>query len=1491
MRKFLYTHLIFVMILLHGLWGGVNPFVLFNDINHSRAFIPLPSTQVIQSDHNSSSGKLLCSNQHPLWVLIEPSERLVLEAKRYQGEIKAQISLDGRLYQTQKLQPKIASDGKHYYGYTNPYNQIVAIRLTAPKTLELEAMTTLNISALHKLQPRSIDLGGQKQWINCLSESKSVRYERFVKPQTFSFTVEGEGSLEIEMLTPLHALSITPVRNRIRLRHNEKKPVVLESLEEVSLNTLQENNESNASKVTHGSKHYIALEEGNNTIEIETYGDILLLAKRYHKSVVNSINERDLTWHLPDTLRAINQPQWKNSASQDGLKRMERILAFKEHIEDSIEQNALISTAQKGTALQPLYPYRVANSNRYLQGYYAIYRLYGSKELDRLSVVDKEDRLSYLSQLKEGLFVDVPTQKGALHYRLREPLTYPRELEVTLLGEGNCTLLITSSVAKEELSCIDNEKIEAKSFSKALFVSNEDNLSDQLNLLKNRSNLSILSPTGTMRITLPKGTDAFSLYRPSDSAQSKVALRIRQESRYHDTPYHLATHYHRSYRAFAQSLYQGSLKAFDPWYEATHPLRLWMQSRIDKAKEHLTNTSTPDRSRLLYANYLYTQGDRYTAMQVAKHILFLSDDNNLQKEAYQLLLKLSENNDQLLRWHSAYFYLRASSDTLSTIAQLLQEEGEYALSLMARLLVDKKAQTKDLAILQNNFELAYYLKVPQEHNDLAAKAKLLDSPSYRFDASKKGVNVIQSAGMERLYSISRDLYLHYHRATPTQPLVMEVEGTLELDVRFLEPPKSYQWLSIEIDHKPYHYALTATQASNGLRTKPENKAVSIANSLKITLPKGRHKVILHGYDQDLLIDTRARMAKEYPSLSKQLLQTSNPKLCETLPLDDNRSDMPYLNALLWCDERVDETKRYAIRAQAWRIAHSDKRLLSQYDSALLRILNTQSRFPNYYELETPYGFYDKVTSPWSPLSTLQQNRTPLLGDVGVFDRVITGVESHTIYLQGDQNLSIQATQITPKYLPSEPLCFGIKADNEMEEKLCFDANHSQWEYSFELSQEEHAISIRLLDPLSTHYLGVKFLVDGKAIDAKRTQRFYETRREHPIKLYEMGPALLRIEEDNGTQITTRYLMLPDPKEYTTAIPPSNNAPKALIRIAKMEIDPTLEALRTLEYPQVIKPQQNGATTIELQRAFIKPSAKKAIFQSIESTYSIGYDLLSAQLDRDDDIDTQNEQVSQISLYRRQKLDDNLYWRQHYFVRLYDNPLYGFRHRLSMQLPYWNLWSYANLNFYQQESGSTFQNLHLSTEVVKKDTFDERWRMHYTLGLNRYFLNYDNPSFDPLDPLVYSRYRRDHQLGGYFIYQLFYAPYDDLHYDMRLGFYSNEQLNILDHINLKLKMDHLLYPFDLSLYYEGRYYFEDRDRPDDYTINRIGANIAYNRFMGNNRLELELGALHTFENHDTQITFGIRWHFSGNKIYHNFMPSETSFKDLRLLQEDAQGEWK
>ena len=1029
-----------------------------------------------------------------------------------------------------------------------------------------------------------------------------------------------------------------------------------------------------------------------------------------------------------------------------------------------------------------------------------------------------------------------------------------------------------------------------------------------LNVLKNSEGLSFVEQTGTIYLNLKKGTRELKFVRTKGSKAFKLSVSQQVNAPYNDTPYALAHEYNGSYLRFSNSLKetippQGH---FDSWYQHTHSLRLFILSSIQEADKNLNKRTIPKSSDLEYAQKLLTDNERLSALEIAKHKLILSTDSKLQKRAYELLLELSTSTKQALMWHSVYFYKSSSSDSLKKISELLRDDGQYSLALTAHLLLDKDVnyveEGSKLALILNNTTLSQNLlsssasdikdesrtksKTDLMGSVIEEKAKLLSTQNYKYNRRIQSTSIDKSAGLIKIHSKNTKKVFQSHKATWQQGVELQVQGPVQLDfdIRVLSSIKRYEWLRIEHNKKTFHYPLTQVSSSISLETLPEHAKVGVNNHLNLNLGEGNHTLVMHGYDAPLAIKVNSKKIEKnsVKRLEEQLLLTSdfNASLWNEKRAEDS---VVYASALLWNYTYSTYQHRYHSQAQSFLLQgkSSDPQVKS-----ILRVLRQYSSFSLYPSLNTEAGFYDMKVPSWYPHSVLQKSRTPLLKGINKYNFILMGSDYKLIHMQGDQTFRVEVQQVYPDFLSNKALSFALSIDDKPEKILNLLPNQKKWSKQFVLSSGPHSLKIRLVKPLSTHYLGIDIFEDSKKLESDTSQRYFISKKDAPIVLYEQGPKLLRVEyrlEDGSLE--SEYLYFNESRQYHHEIYPLKSRDQSLVSVSELLFDPMQKSFEVLKSPVPLSVLLTDDDTHKESFQLDTQSPEKEVFESFDATCSLELSLKNEELSSDDDPDSIAKEVFEAGEYCRKRIRDELYVRQHYFTRLYENPMLALTHKAYAKLPFEDTWLRAEGNLYMQENDFVFKNLKLKSEVFVKEKLWPQWRHQYGVGLFRNFLDYDNSGDKSLDPLVYSRYKRDHQYGGTLLYDLYYRIFEDIEFAFESKAVSNEAFGIIDNIRLKPVIKHLAYPYYMSAFFDSRHYFEDRDRPEDYSINRLGIKLRYDDFFGMDRLQLQAGMIHKVESSDTQFSLQILWHFSDNKRYYNFMPDENLFNNLRLRLED------
>jgi len=1619
MRLFL-----FLMMMTSSLFSNVNPLVVFNtkQLENQNIIMPLPSQQLVKAESIESELYRLSAN-FSIWVLLKPYEYLYITSRRdTNSTVMAEISLDGRLFSKKVLNQQ----SKGNYRLYNEFNKILAVKLSAQDDMNVSLLTSLNNSVLNELYSTEVPLEGDYLTIRSRQNHLEERYYRFMGERSFSFQVTGPGTLGLSMRAPLSSVdTLIPYRQRVSLRINDKTRQTLESLKRSGLKYIDDGNDT---VVTDSSAYYISLKPGENNITIETYSDTLLRAKLFHLNVLNSMNDANLSWQLPENFQSINQPQWSNDKIDDGMQRMASILAQEKSIVDSVQKKGLQQSAYVSTFMKRMYPSKIPYNTKITHAYYGVHSLYAEDELSTISSVPKDHEIAALNSLKRGLFNEVPLEEAKqeqghhvltlqklyfktrqykldrplirqlehlvtglkdfehielygytdsmdklemndrlseqrcrhvkdvmislgipswrikiypksehdqavitadetneasnrrveirvvhlsvdnkkLEYHFKEPLQIPTHIEITVLSsDTNSTQLYADIDGKDRkvLHYKEDENFKKLSFSSALHTFDKHAKTPELDpiktvsILKNTRELSLAKHTGTILFTVPKGTRYIRLSRPRQSKPLHVTLFKRASATYHDSTYVLGNDYNGSYKKFSDSLSEPlPLEGdFDAWYQHTHPFRLWMNSRNGVAHKNLNKTTVPDGAALDYAQELIHNNERYTALQIAKHALLLNENPEIQKRAYSILLGLCKDNTEALMWHSVYFTKSASSASLKEIVLLLQKQGRFELALNALLLLDRDSfyekKGSELALLLNNTVLSRHLNnktqkllLPPEQSFILQKNDLLSQEQYKDTLRPEEVSVKQAAGVVKLYSQSRHQSLNRYKATWDQPIQLEVEGprSLQLEVRLFSSIKPYEWMSIEHNGKIYHFPLTQVEQSDSLQQVPDAQSVSLPNHLELELGEGHHSLILHGYNEPLMVDIHSKMplGNVIKPLDEQILRTSDFDPSSWIE-DEPVATLPYASALLWNYTNSILPHRYHAQAQAVILKDEtkDPKILS-----ILRHLTQYSSFLSYTSLSSTEGFYDATIPNWSPQSQMQKSRTPLLKEIEKYNIVLTGSDYRLIHMQGDQTLKLELKQLFPDYLVTKPLSFSISLDSEPEQIIEYLPTQKLWSRSFSLSPGEHNLKIRLVDPVSTQYLGINIIEEGRIIESSRKKRYYATRYDNPIVIHETGPKLLRIEQwQDDENLSTGYIYLPETKEYHQKILPLKNTQEGLVHVSELLFDPLKKVSQTYKTSPSLSVLLKQVPKQEIEFPYMQP--EEPLFQSFDTTCSLELGLRKVELSSEDDPTSTAENVLQLGQYCRKRISRDTYLRQNYFTRLYDNPFFGFKHKVYTKVPVENMWGTLEANAYFQQSGSWFKNINVVGELFIKEKLWPQWRHRYGAGAFKNFLDDEKIlGGDLLDPLVYSPYKKDHQHGGYLMYDIYYRIFADTEFLLESRATSNEALAIIDNMKIKPTLRHLAYPFYLSAFYDARHYFEDRDRADSYNINRVGAKVRYDTFSNTNRLQLQADLVHKIENSDTQFSLKAIWHFSHNKRYYNFMPDEKLFNNLRLILE-------
>ena len=1085
-----------------------------------------------------------------------------------------------------------------------------------------------------------------------------------------------------------------------------------------------------------------------------------------------------------------------------------------------------------------------------------------------------------------------------LEYQFATPLQNDREIEITLLCQHPQEIFIdTNTQPRQRLYYTPQNHFEPFKFNlwDLSSLKQENNLLTRLSLLNNRaSSLPVYHQTGTLSLKLKKGTSFVRISRSKTMEPCFVAVSMREKSIYKDTPYALTHNYSNTYQKFASSIGGKAPSALSAWFEHTTPLRLWMEAQLAQIKKGLNPTEIPDAKTVAYSKVLMEHHSRFTAIQIAKHALMLSPLQTIQKKAYDFLLFHAKNDKEKLFWHTLYFIKTASPKTLQEIANLLEKEGKIKLAQDAFLLLPKreKYRKKVSKLALYNNDIALYEALNLSHKRPTVHSYLEKKERQKANATKN-IQVVESMGADTLYAKNRDVSFEYHKATLAQPLKLKIEGplVLNLDMRLSSPIKSYKWIKIkdEKNNKTYLYPLVPSIASTSLENISRNSFIGTSNSVEIFLDKGEHLLSIDGYEAPLLIGFKGYFpdAKSVKPIDKQLITTDFNQE-EFLSHTQDKESIAYVSSLLHLYQYGTLNQRYHAKVEAFLLSQkTDNPILKK----MLLPLTQYSNFTPYLSLTTPLGWYEQKVTPWHPLSTLQKDRTPLLTNIKGHHLILTDANYRVFHIDAGQTMQFTFEQPRAKYLPYAPLVFAISIDNAPEKRIQLTSKVPTVERFFKATNKPKSIRVRMIEPKSTHYLGIKIAENGVPIEGNTTQRYFIVSKKEPIVLHEKGPKLLRIEERLPNQPSIlRYVYLNKNKIYHYKLRPSL-AQESLVRIASFDYDSLNIPSEPFTPPSFVPSRSLTNHPYEIA-SLIKPPLQKASVQmvSLEPTWTLYAGLRNVNLAQEDVTTTNIKKVAQLGALYRLRLNEEQYLKEEFFIRQYDNPLYAFKNRFYSKLPWSDFWAILDTNgYFQYANAQWFSNIELSGTLLVREDLSQQWWHNYGVNVFQHFLNYGEIDNATIDPLVYSDYKRFHRYGVGASYNLFYQPYTDTQASIKTNVRSNEALFTLDKAISRFTLNHHAEPFDIALRYTMSHYFTNAQRQNSITYNTFGAGVNANLFFGTNRLEVEAGISHTPQKSNTNFNMTLLWHFSHQKEKYHFMPPEKLFNSLKVLLNQEQRE--
>ena len=1462
--------------------AGVNPFVIENNryIYKNTILSPIAKEQILSIQANNRGRYQLFANKS-LKMLLKPNQKLYIKTQK-DSKIYIDYSSDAIL--SQRVELKKNKD--NIYIFENAKENFSALSLYSSEDNNITLLGTFEPNLLENYKADELALNLKKYKVVSFDNLKTKLYYLLPKKKPITLHIDSKSSISIALRAILKGdKKIFGAKQRINIDINGKK----QHIEISGKPSLDYISNSKQSLLTYANRYYFNLNKEENSITLYSNRDILISINHYHKNTFYSSSSLKLLWRLNNSLNSINEPLWRNSVIEGGLKRMKQILSQSSKIDDLTQKTNLQKSAKYSVFKAMLYPNKLPKNSYYLYAYHSINHLILNKRLYKK--IDINQSISQITKLSFTAFVPVYKNNKKLEYDFHQISDNQSYINLLVWAKDNKEhKFIIELNHQKRVLFIYNPKSNFKAF--ALNRANEaiNNLGKSkseeiVNILHDKNSFPIINRVGSFSLRLPKGTQSISVYK-LDNTPLFIALKEYKSAIYKDTAYNMAHNYAYSYKRFIHSLFEPIPRKFEPWYETTHALRVWILSQLNQTKSQLDKASYSEKNIKSYIKQAKIFNDTLLIRQISKSILVFTKNKNLRRYALKILMKYSLNDRGKLTWLSIYFVKSKTVSSLKALSKALYKSGKIKLALNLLLLADRGKKTKKeiakLALISNNFALRdeiLNLKITSADDILRLKKNILQSYDYQYGVWHTPVLIKSDAGRVKIYSKSIDKSFVYSKASATKSIKLDFNGSYELnfDIRVLNNHSDMEWIDIIHNGTKYLYPLLGLKPSQGLIDKSSNKSISIGNSLRLSFGAGEHHIYIKSHSEQLALSFKAK------KIAPLQAQSLNAQLYNPNTLYPQEPTLPYISKLLKDLQSKSAITRLRAKMQGYILKdmpHSIK-----YNRLLTPLLRYTKFIPVIPD-SNPLGYQKFSTSVWQPVSDIQRAREPLLGNLSKYSALHYGFGTLILTFKGKRDIRIDLKEITPKFFPKEPLKVSVTVDNNISKTIELNSKNSFFatkKFTFS-SNTQHSVAISLISPLSTQYLALRLFDNKKAIPSNKMQRYFITSKNKPVRLSENAPALLRVIEKDSTGLHRYYKYYSKSKIQNITITPKHDK-LSYIRISKMVFDPTMQISdNTNSYiPTISKVLNYDKSTYNIP---IKKEPKTISAIQATPTISAEAGLREVDLTSEDSTQNHSQYTTQLALTYRQKIDKYSYTKHRLFTRLYKDPMLGLQNRLYTRVAYIDSVLKLKGDIYTQKSDDkTFANLSVGAKLTKKEPLSANVEQEFSIGASGYLLMGGTPKSIGVDPLVWSRYKAQHRyaiMGGY---GLKYRPFDDMRFSYKASLKSNEELYSADNIAQTISWQNHLHPFDWEIEFNNRYYLKDNDRDSGYFKDNISANIAYEHFFGLQRLELKAALKHEIEKSQSSVSFEGVWHWSKQKYRYNFAPDEVLFKNLKNIKDN------
>ena len=502
-----------------------------------------------------------------------------------------------------------------------------------------------------------------------------------------------------------------------------------------------------------------------------------------------------------------------------------------------------------------------------------------------------------------------------------------------------------------------------------------------------------------------------------------------------------------------------------------------------------------------------------------------------------------------------------------------------------------------------------------------------------------------------------------------------------------------------------------------------------------------------------------------------------------------------------------------------------------------------------------------------------------------------------------QSIEIDLNQYSPDFLDMQPTDVTVLIDEKEAGIVALSATNPSQNLKMNLEPGAHWIRFALENPPIGQQIAVQVahINEGvkRSLDLEPEQVFHICSKEKPLQYFISHPTRIRIDRFQGEGRRTEYLSASS-KQIVT-IEPDDPFQSARVRVYTLEKKPFVPELKPFPKGQVL-PERIPHSDASIWYDTVLNGENLGLCEqgTEDGAYSFSWGYFDRKPLEEDSINgSDNDTFHQFTFgHQFYNGEKNRYSDTSGLFRFRQDTghTYGFQHEFQWFPPERPFSYKLGLSTWVQKPDSGFDEIDktiYNVTINASVSFFEKWGRKssrlFTAGLFSRHINKDRDQIHGLwqvDNDIFTIYKSDHLQGVYLGEAFRFNWYKDSRFSGNLQLNSNEDLNLFNPDNLRLKLgwQQLIGVLDLSLDYRLAYYFDDDHRVSSEFKDLLELQLNLQKWTGEWG-NMVLNSFYLYDLKESKGSFQLvcTYHRHRSKGYADFAPDSVRFREIRQIQ--------